>query len=386
MPEDPPPDDAGARGGATGTGRLSRRRLLRAGVNLGAAGALAWGIGADRVGEDDYRSVTYALARPGPGADRLEPRTTEVPAAWYEALQLAFDVQRRVRESGLSAVVGSFVVPGSYDDPRAGLAVEATDGGLVDALEELADGVEIDLTVLDDEPGRSGGDDAADVYRAPDVDGGPVPGGVACRTEELTGTLGPALFDAATGERSFVTSNHLYGAGGALRDRHRGEPLRVLGTADEPRIGRAARGYPLADVVRVAPERPFRPAARLARASPARVLGQYTRVGLADLMAREEPLTKVGAASGRSTGQVEGVDGLTCYTGEACKPGQLKWGGEDTIADGDSGSVSFHADPERPDEGVLVAGVNNARTWWPGGNFTWGTAAHHLLDAYGLHF
>lgn len=87
-----------------------------------------------------------------------------------------------------------------------------------------------------------------------------------------------------------------------------------------------------------------------------------------------------------SSGQITGIGGITCYAGGGYRDGQLKWGSEDTVTDGDSGSVSFHPDPERPDEQVLVAGLDNARTWWPGANYTWGTAASHVCDRHGLSF
>lgn len=45
-------------------------------------------------------------------------------------------------------------------------------------------------------------------------------------------------------------------------------------------------------------------------------------------MVRGERLQKVGAFSNHPTGEIAGVGGVTCYTGEVCKSGQLKWGGE----------------------------------------------------------
>ena len=151
-------------------------------------------------------------------------------------------------------------------------------------------------------------------------------------------------------------------------------------------LGDVADGYPTADLVRVAPNDEFDPVSTIRRASPRRVVGQYTKLGLADLMARGEELTKVGSFSDRSSGGIEGINGVTCYTGRSCKSGQLKWGTQGDVVDGDSGSVNYHVDPENPDDGVLVGGLNNARTWWPGVDFSWGTAAHHLLEEYGLHF
>jgi hypothetical protein len=48
--------------------------------------------------------------------------------------------------------------------------------------------------------------------------------------------------------------------------------------------------------------------------------------------------------------------------------------------------VNFHPDPENPDAGVLVGGLNNARTWWPGENYIWGTGAYHITENHGYTF
>ncbi|WP_121821784.1 hypothetical protein [Halostella salina] len=379
---EPESADRGEKSGVS----VRRRRLLRTGVNLGASAAIVAGFGADYVASRDLDTITYAMARPGPGSATLEPRTKEVPVAWHEGLRLAFEAQERIKQTGAQSLVGSFVVPGSYDSPAATLAVDATDESVADTLADLTGEVPIAMNLVDELPAEPEGTfDRSDVYQVPDLPDGRVPGGVACETDAGVGTLTPALYDA-DGARFFGTSNHVFGGGGTMTTEHRGEPLAVL-HADGPRaVGSVARGYPTADLVRVAPDDGFRPQSAVERASPRRVVGQYTKFGLADLMARGEPLTKVGSVSDRTTGRVEGINGVTCYTGTSCKLGQLKWGGQNDIVDGDSGSVNFHVDPEHPDEGVLVGGLNNARTWWPRADFSWGTAAHHLLDEYGFHF
>jgi hypothetical protein len=365
----------------------SRRRLLRTGINLGVSGALVWGYGADYVSSSDLDTITYAMARPEPDAETLEPRTKDVPVGWHESMRLAFGIQEKIREAGLSPLLGSFIVPGSYSDPEASISVDATDESLSETIGNLTDGVNVEVNVIDEIPPKAGEDlELADAYQISDLNADGVPGGVICEGGEKYGTLTPALFDAETGERYFATSNHVFGASGTKETEHRGDPLRVLHDDEPYHVGDVQRGFPESDVVRVSPVSEYEPASVVERATPRRVIGQYTKMGLADLMARNESLTKLGAMTDETTGSIKGVDGLTCYAGEACKSGQLKWGDEGTLRDGDSGSVNFHADPENPDDYVLVGGINNARTWWPGANFAWGTAGYHLLDAYGLHF
>lgn len=366
--------------------RVNRRRLLRTGLNVGVSGALVWGLGADYVSSDDLGAITYATARPEPGATTLEARTKEVPVPWHESLRVAFKAQETIRSAGLSALVGSFIVPGSYDEPEASIAVDATDKSISEQLKEQVDDVIFDVSVLDELPPKpKSTSEFSDAYQLSEMNRESIPGGVVCQTEAGYGTLTPALYDES-GSRYFATSNHVYGETGTKKTEHQGEPLSVVHDDKSYHVGDVVRGYPTADVVQVEPVDGFQPASRIERASPSQVIGQFTQMGLADLMAQGESLTKTGALSDRTTGAIEGVNGVTCYTGEACKSGQLKWGGEQVLQDGDSGSVNYHVDPENPDEYLLVGGINNARTWWPGSDFAWGTAAHHLFDRYGLHF
>ncbi len=366
---------------------VSRRRLLR---TVGAAGVgtgVVLGLAADEGALADRTRIVYANARTRPESGPFQPRTKSVPAEWHRNLTLAFEIQASIRAAVPSSLVGAFAVPGTFDEPEASISVAATDEGIGETLEDLSGGLSIDLNIVEGLP--SGGDDEptlSEAYQVSDLDERRVPSGYVCGTDGVVGTLAPALYDAGSGAAHFATSNHVFGAAGTKATEHEGEPLSILRDDETRRIGRVVRGYPEADVVRVAPEGGYRPVSAIARATPGTVIGQYTKAGLADLMAREEPLQKVGAFSNHTAGAIEGIDGVTCYTGEVCKAGQLKWGGEASMADGDSGSVSYHEDPEHPEEYVLVGGINNARTWWPGMDFTWGTGAHHLLDEYGLHF
>ncbi|MFC4990182.1 MULTISPECIES: hypothetical protein [Saliphagus] len=381
--------------GGTDRRAIGRRRLLGSGLALAAGATFVEGI--DDYVDDEFGTITYAFARPDGAPERgaLEPRTREVSPRWHASVELALSARDRIVEAALDPIIDAAVVPGEYGEATASLDVTATEA-VGEALEELVAPVAagsgadlaVDVSVIDElsprvELADGGGTPAGYQLRELSPEG--IPGGVLCVTEVGSGTLSPAVIDADSGERFFATSNHVYGSGGAREHSHHGAEFGVLHGDQVYRIGSVGEGYPGADLVRVEPEGWYRPASRIERADPAQVIGQYTRVGLADLAARGEPLTKVGALSGRSSGPIHGVGAVTCYAGEVCKRGQLKWGGAEDLADGDSGSVSFHEDPENPDA-LLVAGINNARTWWPGGDFTWGTAAHHLRSEYGLHF
>lgn len=395
-----PYTDRGQRAGSTGptstirtfmplseTARISRRGVLRTIVNVGVGAGLVWGGGADYATSGDTTQIEYALVRPPGQGGSLSTRRKTVPADWYSSVKKAFDVQKTLRESALSSLVGAFVVPGSFDEPAASISLDATTESVGEEATEITDDLEFDVNVLDEFPPKP--DDPSiqgEPYQISDFDQRWIPGGIQCASSKMSGTLAPSVYDPQRGRRYFLTSNHVYGASGTKVTEHRNAPLYLQIGHEKRIIGRVERGYPEADFVRVSPIDGYVPVPEVARVVPSTVIGQYTRMGLADLMARGQDLHKFGALSGHTQGRIHGVDGFTCYIGEVCKPGQLKWGDERTITDGDSGSINYTPDPEHPEEYLIAGGINNARSWWPGADFTWGTAAYRLLDAYGLHF
>jgi len=381
----------------------TRRQLLRAAVNGGVATGIAALSPIDDVlaAGDDAVTITYAYAREDPADPAtLRPRTKTVPGDWYRAVTGAFDVHDRLVDADVPGLLGSAVVPGSYDAPMASIAVDVlpdAESVLTDGVHELFRSVEFVTTVVEglDPPGDTGADDETIEY----VDQLPlpeVPGGVPCGHADSLGTLSPSLFDES-GRRYFVTSNHLFRKADEAAETSEGSSEGEGDNADESLLvyvdeesertaGRVGDRFPKQDFVLARPTDELRPTNAVAAPGPSTVAGQFTRIGLADLAARGEPLRKVGARTGYTEGQIHGVDGITCYAGDRCRRGQLRWGSESTFDDGDSGSVNFRPDPERPDDWVLVGGLNNARTWWPGQNFTWGTAAYQMTAVNGVHF
>jgi hypothetical protein len=390
MAPDADQSDSGVPGDAVSS-RTSRRRFLgaftKAGVGVGMARALDPS-DFDVAAAGDV-PIVYAYARRDPSdPGSLEPRTKTVPGEWYAAVERAFAARETLLETGVGDLVGAFVAPGALDDATAAVTLDATTRGVRERIDDLlADldlpDVTVDVNVFDSLLAGRDADDLGPPRYVDDLDDPRVPSGVYCGSGGHGGTLAPAVYDR-DGSPFFATSNHLYGAGGTKRTRHRSDPLYLEGPEERRRIGDVRRGFPNEDVVRVEPVAGYAPTSTIAD-DPRPVAGQFTRWGLADLQARGEPLTKAGAMSGRTVGEIKGVDGITCYVGDVCKGGQLKWGTEDAMTDGDSGSVAVHPDPEDPGQ-VLVAGFNNARTWWPGGNYTWGTAAYHVRERYGFHF
>lgn len=372
-----------------GNTATTRRQLLRAVANGGAAAGIAAISPIDDVlaAGDDSVTITYAYAREDPDDPAtLRPRRKTVPGDWYRAVVGAFRTHDRLVSADVPGLLGSAVVPGSYDAPMASITVDVlpdAESVLTDSVSELLHSVDFVTNAVEgiDTPGGNSASDETIEYSGelplPDV-----PGGIPCGHADSLGTLSPSLFDD-DGRRFFVTSNHLFGDGGDRND----EPLLVFTDEESQQtVGHVSERHPKQDFVLAYPAENYRPTNRVNAPGPSTVAGQFTRIGLADLKARGKSLRKVGARTGYTEGTIHGIDGITCYAGDRCRRGQLRWGSESTFDDGDSGSVNFRPDPERPDECVLVGGLNNARTWWPGQNFTWGTAAYQMTAVNGVRF
>ncbi|MFC4451748.1 hypothetical protein [Halorussus aquaticus] len=359
---------------------MGRRRFVDtlAGLGFGALSAGLLTAEDVRAASRDEVPVVYGLTRGDDGAFR--PRRKTVPADWYDDFRSALAAHRNLDVIHHDAVANSAVSPGEYGGANAEIRVEVTAEEARGEVPERVEETPVEVRRVEPATDRDTDLDAGPSGSAsPSVEEG-IPGSVAVASDDLYGTLAPAMTDPTDGSLYFATANHVFGG-----TDNRGKPLYLL-DGGRTRIGEVRSGYPKSDVVCARPASDYRPLHRIHEGSPGRVLGQFTKVGLADLKAAGEPLEKRGVKTGHTTGKIQAVDGLTCAYGAICKQGQLKWGRESGFADGDSGSVNYHPDPDDPDAGVLVGGFNNARTWWPGENYIWGTAAHHVTEQHGLTF
>lgn len=379
---------------------LDRRTFLRTVAGSGYALGMASVLGVEDFlsVEDGEVPIVTALVREDPNdPTSLEERTTAVPAQWYASVSKAFDIHDRIADAAIPGYLGSSVDPGAYGHASARISLDISTDELRRAPADVYDllpriGVDWDGTLegisisVEDVNGvealEDGTDDVGEPHVVGHLDVDPVPGGVLCETAASTATLAPAVYDPAIDQSFFATAQHAY----EDTDEPDGRSLFLSNGDDElVELGTVVSQFPVEDIVTVSPSGSLRPGSRIQRATNETVVGQFTRWGLADLAARGESLEKVGARTKRTTGEISGVDAVSCITGEFCRRGQLKWGEETDMGDGDSGSVSYHPDPPGVD-GVIVASINNARTWWPGQNYMWGTAAYQITERTGYHF
>ncbi|ARS90903.1 hypothetical protein [Natrarchaeobaculum aegyptiacum] len=379
------------------TSTFDRRAVLRTLASGGYALGVAGVLGVDdflATDDDDPVEVVTALVREDPSDPfSLEERTREVPAGWYEAVSTALEVNDLLSRVGFTGYLGSAVVPGPYEDESAAVSVGVSteDSSIPEMIREIGDGVSFDRETIVDVEGLEDGPDDLEPRLATPVDD-PLtverplevtPSGVACETSSSLATLGPALYDPERQRGYFATAEHAF----EEVDDPIGESLRLpLENAEPLELGVVDRAYEAEDVALIEPTDGIAPSGAIHGTDQHRVRGQLTKFGVADLIARDERLEKVGAMTGHTTGQIQGIDAVTCFTDRFCRRGQIRWGGEMDLTDGDSGSVSYYPDPEGDPEDVLVAGFNNARTWWPGQSYVWGVAAYTLYDDHGYHF
>ncbi|MCU4972450.1 hypothetical protein OB955_06825 [Halobacteria archaeon AArc-m2/3/4] len=365
---------------------MDRRTFLRTVANAGYGLGIASLLGVEdflNVGSGEVPVVT-ALVREDPDDPwSIRERTRSVPAEWYARVSKAFELHNHLAEMSVTGYLGSAVQPGTYDRGTASISIQASAseiGRIEELLQVLIDGVSFDIEAIEDLGELEGETFEGEPRLAADIDDG-VPGGVRCQTETGYATLGPALYHPDEQQTFFTTAEHAYYDTDPV-----GKPLSLpLANGETVELGTVSYAHPVEDVVTVEPVGELRPASAIDGAAT-QVLGQFTRAGLADLAARGEHLEKMGAETGHSSGEISGIDAVTCFTSDVCRTGQLRWGEERDLTDGDSGSVTYHRDPENPNDGVLIAGYNNARTWWPGQNYVWGVSAYHLTNEYGYHF
>lgn len=367
-----------------GWGGSSRRGFLK-GVAAGTGAGLVGLLTAGEFSLDTHndKQIVYAYARRDP-ADPASTQalTKRVPAEWYHELKYAVNRHRQLPWNDITGVVGSFVIPGDFSEPRASVAVQSTTPDVHTEINPLLPDIDLEIELIDDLGPFTDESTITTPNTVANLESRAVPGGVFCRNEDLYGSLAPALYDHSADKRFFATSNHLYRQ--AQQPEH-GHPLYLVDGDAQTTVGHVHQSHPAQDLALVEPAGEYVPRSEISTAMPGTVAGQFTRIGLADLQARGEPLEMVGAVSGHATGEIEAIDGVTFYAGHIPKTGQIKWGDQSTLTDGDSGSVNYHRDPKNTDR-LLIGGINNARTWWPGADYAWGTAAYHIRNVHGYTF
>lgn len=369
-----------------------RRGFLRALTGVGFAASTAAHLTVEDVQAAGDGEVPVVVGfRHDPEFTSVEPQTRTVPADWYDDYLHAtrvFEANRRrlVERSGVKAV--SFV-PGDYGGDNARVTVDVNSAEEPDAagsVPERVDGVPVEVREVRGHELGYCSDLNYNTGHFPDD----TPGSIQVCSGDSTATLTCRVYDPNDYQEYFLVSNHLYGGQG---DDHAGESL-YQPDASYPALGVVEQGHCYVDAMRIDPRNGHDPVSRIEDIYPSENLtGWFTRDGLSDMKADGEYIQKYGCRTGTTMGPIESTDGWTSYYGCTPKVGQLQWGDNDDMDDGDSGSLAVNAPPDgsggyESDE-VWACGMCNARTadWASdGANYVWGTAAWKLHNKFGWYF
>lgn len=352
---------------------MGRRRLMKSLVGAGF-GASAYHLTSEDVkaAASDQVPIVYAYARDPENPSSLKARTKNVPADWYNDLQHAFSVHNSKTFTNLPGVRASWVSPGERGGENASIEVDITDEVARGNAPESVEGVPVKVNKVGEFQTGNCNTKKTDST---------VPGSVECDDGDGYATLAPRLYDPANSDEYFATSNHVFGGANG------GESLyQADGENGNNKIGTVENGYCYMDLAIATPvNRSPAPAIKLEIADEVQVSGSYSKAGLSDIKSQGKLMYKVGVTTCSTQGKIKAVDGQTCAYGCRCKDGQVKWGTQSHFDDGDSGSVTYHPDPDISDS-VIVGNMNNAVTWWTGENYVWGTGAYHIKDSIGMFF
>lgn len=119
--------------------------------------------------------------------------------------------------------------------------------------------------------------------------------------------------------------------------------------------------------------------------------GQFTKAGLSDLKAAGKHLRKIGQRTCYSEGDIKAVDGFQQWIDDGCgdRSEQVFWGTDDSAAGGDSGSPTFHPDPESDDYYLIAslhAGITPAWLSYEDEGYAFGTSGYGIKDKHGFEF
>lgn len=372
---------------------MGRRRFVQTLTALGFGGSAAHLTAEDVIAAGKREvPIVYGYTRDvdgdpssmAPGKATV-PRTTNVPADWYNDLQHAFNIHDRVSDQWLSmdGVVSTGVSPGEYGGENASIVVELLRNNASQNRGKIAESVRgVPIEIEEVNPGFPLG--CVDEANYNDGDfGANVPGGVLCEGPSSSGkqkcaTLAPPLFVDGVGA-NFVTANHVYGGQGT---QHQGDPLYHPEKSSGDMVGTVERGHCYDDFIRIIPNADHDPIAGIEGADPDAVSGHFTKDGLSNLKGLDAKLRKWAITTGYTEGYINKVDAKTANYGCQYKDGQLKWGDGSVAEAGDSGSVNYYPDPEFPDSFIMVGGFNN----WNTGSEVYGTGGWSIQNHHGFTF
>lgn len=364
---------------ANGRARTERRAFLKT-VFAGTLASL--GTGPVSASSDDKTTIIEAqVSKSDEASNDYEPVERHVPTDWYDAVTHATDVHDREEFYERPDVVGTLVKPSTFDKAEPSIKVEvAKETGPTpdsapdpsdsnDEIPDEVDGVPIDKEPVAEDPVQRPTPSIQATCGSGDFGTSP-PSGVVC-SGDSPGTLATPL--VKDGTMYFATNWHLF-------DPNPVGSSAELSQGDGDPIGEVVDGDSTDDFVACEPINGHTPT-RDINGTPYQSWGHYTKSGIQALAADNKSVTKQGAGSCGTSGQIRGVGTKVEADGET-RYDQVRWGSGTSIRGGDSGSVAYR---HQTDDKVLIVALNaGARNPFFGSvSFSYGTGAYHIYEEYG---
>ena len=360
--------------------KMTRRRMLKLLSGAGMSAATLRSLSVDDVAAADSDQMTIPLDVEGKSKVR-------VSSDWYDRMVHARGVHRKVRDKWMNHddVVGVWIHAGDKGGENPNITVE------IDQESESKDETKGEI------PGRKDGvkvnvaeqkhselvacDDYDDSNPGYWVPGGLEASAIVVRNDQVVenkGTLTPHTVDNDfTYGGCWMTAYHVVCR--RLYDRI---------ACNGAYIGDVVYVDRNKDIAIIRPVDNHEPLDQVTEASNQdgrqhEIQGTLGRDGVEYWDNNNRWLFKYGYGSCYSNGKVKGIGTTEATGGHPCLPPQLdnqiQWGDYGDTVDGDSGGITFGADPNS-DEYIACNMINGHNYGWDPISYSWGTAGYHLKD------
>lgn len=324
---------------------ISRRRLIKALTGVGFSVTAASRLTAEDVKAADTDQVPISLDTEG-------KRKVMVSSDWYDRLTQARDVFEKLEKKWMKKdpVTGVWLSAGSKggENPHVIIQVD-NDHPRKDEAKGEAPERKNGVPVETEEHGSTKTTGCSDYDDSTLSDN--LPGGVKCRTvgheDEVIGTLSPRMEDKDLDRYHgyFMTAGHVPGCDRAIPSTNQGKS-----------IGKIVEINKEIDVAIIEPASDVDALGEVAEVSDFsdgrrhRLDGTLTKDGVHHWENNDKRVFKYGYGGCYHDGQVQATGTTDTYAvcdGGSARdhPGQVRWGDSDQAPSGDSGTVTFGADP-----------------------------------------
>lgn len=391
---------------------MGRRRFMETLASAGFGGMSLLGLTPEAVegAARDQVPIVYGHSSQGEtndttlqsqaaSGDGPEYRRKYVPLDWYEEYQraqaaaekLEQRLENHIKKGNNPAIKGVWVSPGKYGGRSAKITLDVLAHRRRSlTIPESIDSIPIDVNETEktkkgsqsatnrkissssqSQRDYSDSDDGSDGFTIQSTI--EVKGGSSVNYNGETGTL-CSVYDTRFESAYFATSWHLDDGV------EYGDSLHKI----NDKIAEVTFSECLHDIAVGTPTDPYVPVFKIDDAETEAVTGQFSNLGVSDLIAQDKKARKMGNATGYTEGKIHSVGNAYDYT-LSCnsRQDQVKWGDGDDRSGGDSGAPTYRPDPNSTENGMWMIAIHTGVEY----NYTTsdratGTAAYAITDEW----